>query len=304
MKTDELKIILREKLIDIKNIQIKTPRFDDIREDLKKYNKDNLVEVIYDILNNTPEHKCLQCGKDTNFISFKKGYKGFCDVKCSNIYKGKDVEINIKISKGMVEFSKLQTPEYWENRALVHKNTIENETDEHKKLKTIKKSETMKLVHSQRTEERKKEINTKISETIINSEKAKSQRIRRAKMGAKALNDYRESLTAEQLQEFNKKFGRKGISEYDKELFKEYYNLVWFYTKRNLKLVKNIELRGLKHCYSLDHKFSTKQGFLDKIEPEVIGSFHNLEIITISENSSKGAKCSITKEKLLNLFYS
>ena len=138
----------------------------------------------------------------------------------------------------MVEFSKLQTPEYWENRALVHKNTIENETDEHKKLKTIKKSETMKLVHSQRTEERKKEINTKISETIINSEKAKSQRIRRAKMGAKALNDYRESLTAEQLQEFNKKFGRKGISEYDKELFKEYYNLVWFYTKRNLKLVK------------------------------------------------------------------
>ena len=162
----------------------------------------------------------------------------------------------------------------------------------------------MKLVHSKRTEENKKEINIKISISVINSEKAKSQRVRRAKLGAKALNDLRQTMTLEHLKEFNKRFGVKGIDENDKEIWKEYYNLVWFYTNRNIKLVKNIEFRGVKFGNSLDHMYSIKQGFLDNIDPEIIGSYHNLEIISSIENSSKGAKCSITKEDLFCLFYS
>ena len=304
MKQYDLKITIQEKLIGIKNIQIKTPRFDDIRVELEKYEKDNLVETIFDILNDFPEHKCVECGQDTRFISFKNGYKIFCDIKCSNIYKGKDSEINNRISKSVCDFNKSQSDEYWKNRAITHRDTISNETIEYKEYKKQKKSIAMKLIHSERTDEKKKEINNKISISVINSEKAKSQRIRRAKLGAKALNEYRSTMTAEQLKEFNKRFGVKSISECDKEMWKEYYNLVWFYTNTNIKLVKNIELRGVKFGNSLDHMFSIKQGFLDKIAPEIIGSYHNLEIITSIENSSKGAKCSITKEDLHSLFYS
>jgi signal recognition particle subunit SEC65 len=55
--------------------------------------------------------------------------------------------------------------------------------------------------------------------------------------------------------------------------------------------------------YSLDHKFSIKEGFLNSIEPKIIGSLPNLEYITISKNSSKQSKCSITKEELIKDYH-
>jgi len=60
--------------------------------------------------------------------------------------------------------------------------------------------------------------------------------------------------------------------------------------------------KNLKHInkISIDHKYSIKQGFIDKISPEIIGSIVNLEILSFSKNSSKQEKCSISLQTLLN----
>ena len=67
----------------------------------------------------------------------------------------------------------------------------------------------------------------------------------------------------------------------------------------NKHKIPNIELRGKKHGYSLDHIYSKKQGFIDNVDPEIIGHWSNLRIILESENNSKQAKCDITLEQLL-----
>jgi hypothetical protein len=58
-----------------------------------------------------------------------------------------------------------------------------------------------------------------------------------------------------------------------------------------------------KPKYHVDHKFSITQGFLNNIPPEIIGSFHNLEMLYHTNNIRKNSKCSITKEELLKLYY-
>jgi len=62
---------------------------------------------------------------------------------------------------------------------------------------------------------------------------------------------------------------------------------------------KNKNLK-FKEKLSVDHKFSVIEGFKNKISPEIIGSIINLEIMTISENSKKHKRCSVTRQKLIN----
>lgn len=298
---------LREKLTEktklIKNVNINNKIFNDIREELNCYNIANFGEFVWNIINENQEHKCLECGKDTGFKSFKEGYKLYCNIKCSNRFKGKNVELNKRISNSVSNFNKNVDASYWDKRTGKYNQTLNNQSVEYKEKKKQQKSDTSKKVHANRSEEDKIKLNMTISIAVKNSEKAKKQRIERSKLGAKALNDYRKTLKDDELKEFNKKFGSKGISNDEKEMWKEYYKLVWYYTNIDLKLIENINLRGIKYGYSLDHIYSVKQGYLDGIKPEIIGSNHNLRIITISENSSKGIKCDITKEELLKLYF-
>ena len=63
------------------------------------------------------------------------------------------------------------------------------------------------------------------------------------------------------------------------------------------------EKLGRKHAkkgYCLDHKYSKYGGFINKIDPLIISSPQNLQILTLSENTSKGQYCSITKEEVLS----
>jgi hypothetical protein len=55
-----------------------------------------------------------------------------------------------------------------------------------------------------------------------------------------------------------------------------------------------------RYKYHLDHKYSIYQGFLDKIDPKIISSINNLEVLSEYENCSKGISCSITKEELIS----
>jgi hypothetical protein len=83
--------------------------------------------------------------------------------------------------------------------------------------------------------------------------------------------------------------------------FKKYRSLVNRYTNESLlfygELVEKLEMRS-KH-FHLDHKYSIKMGFINDIDPKIIGSVINVEIIASKINSSKKEKCSITKQQLI-----
>ena len=93
---------------------------------------------------------------------------------------------------------------------------------------------------------------------------------------------------------------RNGIKLEDRESFIKYKKLVWYFTSKNLYKVDNIELRSV--YFRLDHKFSILEGFKQKISPEIIGSYINLEIIEAKLNCSKQDKCNITKEEPMSSF--
>jgi hypothetical protein len=78
--------------------------------------------------------------------------------------------------------------------------------------------------------------------------------------------------------------------------FKRYRNIVYKETGKTVKLygykIKNIKLRSRE--YSLDHKYSIYEGFVNDVNPKLISHWKNLEIIPRSINSSKQTKCSIS----------
>jgi len=104
-----------------------------------------------------------------------------------------------------------------------------------------------------------------------------------------------------------------GLNVYDDILFKtnkyhsnlskhRYYKLVQKYTKENdLNLLQNIHLRSTE--YHLDHKFSINAGYMCGIQPCIIGSVHNLEILNKIDNIKKSSRCSMTEYNLYDMYF-
>ncbi len=89
--------------------------------------------------------------------------------------------------------------------------------------------------------------------------------------------------------------------------FKMYRKKVEYITsKQDISSLDNIDKRAhvsKENAHHLDHKYSIKQGFLDSIPVWIIGDICNLEMIEGKINLSKQAKCSVTKDWLLETFY-
>ena len=87
--------------------------------------------------------------------------------------------------------------------------------------------------------------------------------------------------------------------------FEQYNREVWKYTNLTLKYnsnkILNVELRGNKHGYDLDHKFSILDGFNNDIDPALIGHWKNLEAIKASDNRTKSGNSSISLEEIQNI---
>ena len=85
----------------------------------------------------------------------------------------------------------------------------------------------------------------------------------------------------------------------------QYYAKVWYLTEQNYKKYKNeIDPQNLRSPeYHLDHKYSVIRGFYDNIDPEIIASKFNLEILTRSSNSRKNAKCSVSINTLQEMYH-
>jgi hypothetical protein len=81
-----------------------------------------------------------------------------------------------------------------------------------------------------------------------------------------------------------------------------YHKQVWNYTNQNeLSTLKHYEKRGRAGqpgAYHLDHKFSISRGYIEGVDPKLIGSIRNLEFIPWEENMKKQGKCSLSIEEL------
>ena len=80
----------------------------------------------------------------------------------------------------------------------------------------------------------------------------------------------------------------------------KYYKLVDFWTSHNVEYVEGVENRSRE--YHIDHKYSKVAGWMNNVDPMIIGSHVNLEILSRSENCSKRGKCSITLDELYEAY--
>lgn len=90
------------------------------------------------------------------------------------------------------------------------------------------------------------------------------------------------------------------ISEF--EIYKRQVRSV---TEKNVHLIENydVALRGLNDTgndnFQVDHKLSIYEGFMNNIDPKIIGHFCNLQFISWRKNSQKWHRSSITLEELM-----
>lgn len=103
---------------------------------------------------------------------------------------------------------------------------------------------------------------------------------------------------------------RSGSKIPDEELseFRRYYNKVYHYTRKSVKEYKNIinpdnKAIGLKRgLYNIDHIYSIFDGFNNEIEPQIMGSYINLQVLPWIVNLKKQRKSWISKEILLEKY--
>lgn len=94
----------------------------------------------------------------------------------------------------------------------------------------------------------------------------------------------------------------------EKEEVEQYRQMVWYYTrKNNLNTLPNSDKRGRLDesatAYHLDHIYSITDGYINNVEPAIIGSIHNLRFIPAKENQIKKTKSDISLKELKKLYY-
>jgi len=89
-------------------------------------------------------------------------------------------------------------------------------------------------------------------------------------------------------------------SNEDLEKRNSYYREVMKYTRLSYKVFKDIiELYDKRSVYThLDHIFSIRAGFDNRIPPKIIGSLINLQLLPTQVNQSKAADCWISEQEL------
>lgn len=84
-----------------------------------------------------------------------------------------------------------------------------------------------------------------------------------------------------------------------------YYKKVWEITEASFKKHYNVinpdgVQRGTE--WHLDHRFSIAEGFRQNIEPDIIGSHHNLQMLDSATNIKKKDACWVSAEELTQQF--
>ena len=90
----------------------------------------------------------------------------------------------------------------------------------------------------------------------------------------------------------------------NKKDFLLYKYLVIKETNTNYRLYKNtinpLDLNRASYDYHLDHIYSICEGYLNNVDPKIIGSVYNLRMLFWKENLNKSIKCDISLTDLIN----
>lgn len=252
-------------------------------------NKDKLIKFIYrmkigDFYKTAKtSDKCAFCGSKTKFDSLVAGYQKHCSVNCAQ--KNPETKQNIinavseKYGEGIINV--FQTEEV---KAKLRKTNLEKYGHEYSSCSPVIKA--------------KIEATTMLNYGVKNPFESEviKQKIRNTNM--KKLGVPYPMSSKEILAKMIKTNTENGNwYNYEKNAdFNLYKRVVLRYTEKNLHLVKDIEKRS--YDFHLDHKFSISKGFKENIPPYIIGSHHNLEIISRIDNIRKNFHCSVSSEEL------
>jgi hypothetical protein len=257
--------------------------------------------------------KCIECGKETTFKSFTRGYAEFCSIKCLNSSKemsnrvieskkGLDYNlINEKIKDTMLD-------RYGVEHALqadfIKNKMKENNMEKYGTPTTINLPK-VRFAAAKAINEKFDEVNEKRSASL-----KKSSILAKIKRGATVSKKYGVSNISQVKEtriksEYTKKV-RYGFKTHD-ELgqYQKYEKEVRQYTNKNV-----INLEKCKTCYytnilldyttsdpstmnqaTVDHKISVIFGFRNNIPACEIGALHNLCYCSRLINSIKNYKC-------------
>lgn len=298
-----------------------------IEEEMKKgkihssfFKKNNITpEEAYLIVNdmiNAP--KCPICGNAAKFKSFNFGYVEYCGQSCANSGKWQNTDI---------EKANLKRKLFWENNP--EKKIIKDNKISETNSKVWASGTKLRI-----NQTRKVNFNTvheKGSQTKLerygdkNPWRFGSDKFRQCLLEIYGVNNCRliEGMTDRIQNTFLEKYNvlnsidLPGVREKslktkrnnflnrinDIESLTNYYKKVWSITNSNdLTTLKNYELRGRAdidaNAYHLDHIYSISEGYLNGVDPEIIGSIENLQMIHWKENIIKGSECHITLENL------
>jgi len=95
------------------------------------------------------------------------------------------------------------------------------------------------------------------------------------------------------------------LTDDEYKIIDNYKKKVRSLTSKNYKLYKDIinpnEYKIDKNDYHLDHKYSIYEGFKNNVDPLIMASKENLEVIPSKINLSKQNRCSISLDELFKL---
>lgn len=209
-----------------------------------------------------------------------------------------------------IKKAKIGAQRYFKNESLTHKenriNSIKRSIEKIKKKHPILYKEEEMRYNPNKPKE--KEIQVRCKNNLCNYSKEKGGWFapdnRQIESRITGLNNntsyfYCSEKCKEECVLFNLHEDPNRLEEYAK-----YNDKVYKITYKSLMKhgdeIKNLELRGYKYGYDLDHRVSIFEGFNKQIDPEIIGHWKNLKIIKSSENRSKSKSSSIKISELIN----
>ena len=259
------------------------------------------------------EGKCLNCGKETSFKSYTKGYSEFCSIDCLNKSKEmskrvsegrKDLNyevINAKIKNTMLsKYGVEHAMQSKEIKEKVHINNLKKygteytinlpQVREAAKLAIEENFDEINLIRGKSIQASSKEANIKRRKTVFE------------KFGVHSISQVKEIVNKAR-ETIKRKYGFKTDDEL--ECFERYRKEV----RRHTNSIKNNIVKSSK-CYytniimdyenkdnhnkfqaTIDHKKSIIYGFKNNIDPSIIGNINNLCFCCRFVNSIKNYKC-------------
>lgn len=271
---------------------------------LSKHLRDNHIDYnskkYYDDFLLVDKPFCKICRNPTTFQNINIGYSHTCSHVCSGKYHRQnlsaDVDKNDKFRKKVADNQK----NIWQTRkkngtaTVIHKKIGNTIKESNSRLSLDELKEKYGWLNKLSPEDKTYWINAVMLKTGMHNWWNTTGDVEINKV----VNKRNASKLGISVAEYENRFNDITIKE-------QYYHKVWHLTEQNYKKYKNkIDPDNLRSPeYHLDHKYSVISGFHNNIDPEIIASKFNLEMLTRSRNSKKSGKCSLHIDTLKEMYY-